>query len=134
MTSELLWRTLCLCVALAGAETLHGIARTFFLAPRVGKARAIKLSIVSGSVLAFGVCCAFVPSMGLYSVPSLLVLGACISLFMACFDISMGLLLLRRSWRRAFSDLNPRTGNDLLYGLVLLVLDPLLVMRLQEGT
>lgn len=134
MTSELLWRTLCLCVALAGVETLHGIARTIFLAPRVGKERAIKLSIVSGSVLAFGVCYAFVPSMGLYSAPSLLILGTCIALFMASFDIVLGRLLLRRSWGKAFSDLNPRTGNYLLYGLVLLVLDPLLVMRLRDGT
>ena len=47
-----LLRLASLCVLLAGAETLHGIARTVLLAPRVGKALAVKLSIVSGSLIA----------------------------------------------------------------------------------
>ena len=35
-----------LCLALAGVETLHGIARTVLLVPRIGKARARKVGIV----------------------------------------------------------------------------------------
>lgn len=53
-----------LCILLASAETLHGIARTILLAPVVGKALAIKLSVVSGTLLAFGLCYFFVPSIG----------------------------------------------------------------------
>lgn len=49
-------RLVSLCVLLAGAETLHGIARTVLLAPAVGKALAVKLSAVTGTLLAFGVC------------------------------------------------------------------------------
>lgn len=133
MTVELLLRALSLCVALASVETLHGIARTVFLAPRLGKALAIKVSIVSGSLLAFTVCYLFVPGMGLTSLSSLLILGICLALFMASFDIALGLWLLRRSWRKALSDLDPRTGNLLIVGLSLLVFMPLLVMRLQSS-
>jgi hypothetical protein len=49
-------RVFALCVVLAGTETLHGIARTVLLVPRVGKDRALRLSIVSGSMLAFAAC------------------------------------------------------------------------------
>lgn len=65
MTLELILRVLALCVALAGAETLHGIARTVLVVPRIGKERALKLSILTGSALAFGVCYFFVPGLGL---------------------------------------------------------------------
>ena len=53
-----------LCVMLAAAETLHGIARTVWLVPRVGKATALKWSVVTGSLLAFGLCWVFVPAIG----------------------------------------------------------------------
>ena len=45
-----------LCIMLMSVETLHGIARAAILVPRIGKKTALKLSIISGSVLAFIVC------------------------------------------------------------------------------
>lgn len=54
-----------LCVVLAGAETLHGIARTIVLVPRIGKAPAIKLSALTGSLIAFATCWFLVPPIGL---------------------------------------------------------------------
>ncbi len=66
MSSSEAIRIVSLCVVLAGVETLHGIARTVWLAPRVGKALAIKLSVVSGSLLAFAVCWLLVPGIGLH--------------------------------------------------------------------
>ena len=133
MTTETTIRIVALCIALASTETLHGIARTIFLAPRLGKALAIKVSIVSGSLLALGVCYLLVPGIGLKEAKSLWGLGLLIALFMAGFDIAMGRLLLRRSWRKAFDDFDPRTGNYLLFGLLLLVSYPTLVMYLKGG-
>ena len=124
-------RIISLCVVLAGVETLHGIARTVVLAPRVGKARALKLSIVSGSALAFGVCWLLVPGIGLAGLVQPFALGLWLALFMAAFDLAMGRLLLRRSWSRALQDFNPASGNDLLFGLLLLVLSPPLVAWLR---
>ena len=131
MTSDVVLRVLSLCVVLAGAETLHGIARAVLLVPRVGKERATRLSIVSGSLLAFAVCYGLVPGIGLTSIPQHLALGLCLAVFMAGFDLAMGLLLLRRPWRKALQDFNPSTGNLLVFGLVLLVLFPALVARLR---
>ena len=131
MTLELLLRVLALCVALAGAETLHGIARTVLVVPRIGKERALKLSILTGSALAFGVCYFFVPGLGLSSVSEHVYLGAFLAFFMAAFDATMGRLLLRRSWAKVATDFDPRTGNLLVFGLAFLVVCPLAVRALQ---
>jgi hypothetical protein len=53
MTTDLLLRTLALCVVLACSETLHGIARTVLVVPRIGKQRAIQLSALTGSLVAW---------------------------------------------------------------------------------
>lgn len=131
VTADIVIRTLALCVVLAGAETLHGIARTVFLAPRIGKARAVKVSMFSGTALAFGICYLLVPGIGLSTVLSHLVLGLVLALFMASFDVALGRLLLKRSWAQALDDFNPATGNFLAFGLAALVFIPAVVAYLR---
>lgn len=127
MSVDLALRILALCVLLAAAETLHGIARTVLVVPRLGKDRALKLSVVSGTLLAAAICAWRVPGLGLHGAPAHLALGAVLALFMAGFDLVLGLALLRRSWRKALADFDPRTGNYLVFGLLALALLPLLV-------
>lgn len=133
MDAALLLRALALCVVLAGVETLHGIARTVLVVPRIGKARALKLSIVTGSALAFGVCLLLVPGIGLRGAGPHLVLGGVLAAFMASFDLLMGRWLLRRPWRKAWADFDPRTGNYLVFGLLALALMPLAVAGLRDA-
>ena len=89
---------------LACAETLHGIARTVLVVPRIGKDRAIKLSALTGSILAFVICYVFVPAIGLQGPAQHLALGVLLAAFMALFDIGMGLVLMRKSWRKVMTD------------------------------
>lgn len=124
MRSDLLLHIAALCVLLASVETLHGIARTVWLVPRVGKARALKLGIVSGTALAFAACYAMVPGMHLRGLLPHLAVGAVAAGFMAGFDVALGCLLLRKPLRRVLEDFDPRTGNYLLYGLAGLALAP----------
>ena len=77
-------------MVLACAETLHGIARTVLVVPRIGKERAIKLSALTGSALAFGICFFLVPPMDLHAPEHLLLLGVFLALFMASFDVAIG--------------------------------------------
>ena len=132
MSSVVATRILALCIALAGVETLHGIARTVLLAPRVGKALAIKLSVISGTLLAFGVCFLLVPGIGLSGASPHLLLGLALAAFMAGFDIAFGRLVLHFKWLRILQDFNPASGNYLLLGLVALVFIPVLVWWLQQ--
>lgn len=127
-------RVLSLCVVLASAEMLHGIARTVLLAPRVGKALAIKLSVVSGSLLAFFVCYLLVPGIGLTGFQQHLYLGLGLAGFMAAFDVAVGRLVMRFKWPRIWQDFNPASGNYLSFGLAALVFIPALVWWLRTDT
>jgi hypothetical protein len=128
-----LLRLASLCVLLAGAETLHGIARTVLLAPRVGKALAVKLSIVSGSLIAFGLCWVFVPGIGAAGLGQHLGLGVVLAAFMAAFDIVIGRRVMRLKWARVRQDFDPRSGNFLSVGLLLLAGMPAAVAWLRGG-
>jgi hypothetical protein len=129
----LLIDTLALCLLLASAETLHGIARTLWVAPRLGKHRAQRWSVLSGSLLAFGLCAWRVPGFGLQGSMAHLLLGLVLAGFMASFDIALTHWVLRRPWRQSMQDLDPRQGNLLLLGLLVLSGSPWLVWRLQTG-
>jgi threonine/homoserine efflux transporter RhtA len=122
---------LSLCVLLARVETLHGIARAALLVPRVGKRRALRIAIVTGTLLAFGVCYWFVPRFGYTQAGDLLLLGLQLAVFMALFDISLGRLLLHLPWHRVLADFDPRSGNYLSIGHMLLF--PWLVMQLRSA-
>lgn len=127
MSPDAILRIAALCVVLAGAETLHGIARTTLVIPRIGKERAIKLSALTGTLLAFAICWMLVPGINLPSVGAHLLLGLLLAGFMAGFDIAVGRWLMRKSWSKIWPDFNPRTGNFLLYGLLALCFIPLVV-------
>ena len=131
MTLEAALRVLALCVALASAETLHGIARTVYVVPRIGKERATKLSALTGTLLAFLICLAWVPGIGLTSTAQHAALGVVLAGFMAGFDIAIGRFVMRRKWARIRPDFDPRTGNFLLFGLLALALIPMLVFWLR---
>lgn len=122
-----------LCVLLAGTETLHGIARTVLLAPRIGKALALKVSVVTGTALAFGLCYFWVPGIGAAGLGGHLLLGGVLAGFMAAFDVAIGRLLMRLKWSRIWQDFDPRSGNYLSIGLVLLALSPSVVWWLRGG-
>jgi hypothetical protein len=50
---------------------------------------------------------------------------------MAAFDLAIGRWVLRRRGARLLDDFDPRTGNLLVFGLLVLALLPLVVIRLQ---
>lgn len=127
MSPDAILRIAALCVVLAGAETLHGIARTTLVIPRIGKERAIKLSALTGTLLAFAICCMLVPGINLPSAGAHLLLGLLLAGFMAGFDIAVGRWLMRKSWAKIWPDFNPQNGNFLLYGLLALCFIPLVV-------
>ena len=133
MDSDTILHAAALCLALASAETLHGIARITLVVPRLGKERANRLSVVSGTLLALGICWILVPDIGLQSTSAHLVLGIGLSAFMAGFDVAIGKLLMRKSWAKIRPDFDPRSGNYLLFGLISLAFIPVLVARLSSS-
>lgn len=124
-------KLLCLAVALAGTETLHGIARTLVLHPRLGVARAKRVSVFSGSALALLVCWLLVPWLALGRTMELLLVGGFLALFMATFDIVLGRYVVHLPWGIILADFDLRRGNLLVLGLAFLVVCPWLAMWLR---
>ena len=131
MTADLMLRAAALAVLLACAETLHGIVRTVWVVPRIGKDRALRWSALSGSLLALAIGWWRVPDLGLQGLGPHLLLGFALAVFMAAFDIAMGRLVMRRRWAKIWPDFDPRTGNYLIFGLAFLVTMPALVALLR---
>lgn len=127
MDADQTLRIAALCVVLACAETLHGILRTVVVTPRIGKERAIKLSALTGTLLALAICWVLVPGVGLRSAGAHGALGVGLAVFMAVFDIAIGRLLMRKPWAKIWPDFRPGTGNYLAYGLLALCFVPLVV-------
>jgi hypothetical protein len=125
---ELFVRILALCLVLATVEMLHGIVRVRFVVSRLGRIRAQQVSIVTGSLLAVGVCWLLVPSLGIHDRLQLLAVGFTLALFMASFDIAVARWLMHRPWSSIPQDFDPRKGNYLVFGLAILVMAPNMVM------
>jgi hypothetical protein len=122
---------LCLCLLLAGAETLHGIARTLLVVPRIGNQRAKQYSTISGTLLAFAVCYFMVPMLELHGSIPLLLLGLVTAVFMASFDVALARFVVKQRWDIVFAEFNPAKGSWLIFGLLTLVFIPFLVMKLK---
>ncbi|MBE2263886.1 MAG: hypothetical protein IAE92_14155 [Burkholderiaceae bacterium] len=87
----------------------------------------MRLSMVSGTALAFLVCATLVPGIGLQGLWPHLYLGLTLAAFMAAFDVFIGRAIMRFKWSRIWQDFNPASGNYLSVGLLMLVFQPALV-------
>ena len=129
----ILWiKILCLCLMLAGVETLHGIARNVFAAPKIGNKRAKQYSVISGTLLAFAVCYIMIPLLDIVIEYQLILIGLVLAVFMAAFDIILARFVVQLKWELIINDFNPAKGNYLIFGLILLVMIPYAVMKLKS--
>ncbi|MBU2039028.1 MAG: hypothetical protein KKH95_07775 [Gammaproteobacteria bacterium] len=121
---------LLLCVLLASAETLQGIVRAAVLVPRLGKKTALKISAITGSLLAFLLCAWMIPKTSLNSAADLLLAGVILAAFMALFDVLIGRWVMKLNWEKIGRDFNPANGNYLSIALLLLITYPWLVRQI----
>lgn len=121
---------LLLCVLLASAETLQGIVRAAMLVPRLGKKTALKISAITGSLLALLLCAWVIPKTSLNSAADLLLAGVILAAFMALFDVLIGRWVMKLNWEKIGRDFNPANGNYLSIALLLLITYPWLVRQI----
>lgn len=116
---------------IAGVEVIHGILRVRFLNPRVGDHRARQIAVFSGSALILLMAYALVPPLDIHSRMGLLGVGLLWVLLMLAFEIILGRWVFHLSWKRIGSDFDLRQGGLLAFGMLVLFLAPLLVMKLR---
>jgi hypothetical protein len=117
---------------LASVETLHGIARTIFVVPKIGNKRAKQYSVISGTVLAFAVCYIMVPWLNINVDYQLILIGLVLTVFMASFDIILARFVVKMKWESIINDFNPAKGNYLIFGMILLIIIPYVVMKIKR--
>jgi hypothetical protein len=116
---------------LASVETLHGIARTLFVVPKIGNKRAKQYSVISGTLLAFAVCYIMVPWLNINVDYQLILIGLVLAVFMASFDIILARFVVKMKWESIINDFNPAKGNYLIFGMIALIIIPYAVMKLK---
>lgn len=112
------------------AETIHGIARTLWLAPLVGDFRARQMAVFTGSAIFLAITAVFIRWIGPRTRRAALAIGGLWLALTLAFEIGLG-RATGASWDRITEDYDPRRGGLLAIGMLVLVLAPLLAARLR---
>jgi hypothetical protein len=128
----MLLRAAIIWLAIAGAETLHGILRVKLLNPRVGDRRARQVAVLSGSLIILLIGWLTVPWIAPQSNRESLEAGALWLGLMLAFELALGRLVMRVSWKRLLADFNPAQGGFLGFGMMVLLTTPWLTAHLRQ--
>jgi hypothetical protein len=120
-------------LVLIGAEFIHGILRTLFLAPYTGDFRARQIGVFTGSCLIVGVAYLLVRWLRVRNAKSLLFVGLLWLVLTVGFELGFGHFVVGRSWEDLACDYNLARGGLLPIGLLVLTLSPMIVARLRDG-
>jgi hypothetical protein len=127
----MLLRAMVIWLAIAAAETVHGILRVRLLNRRLGDRRARQVGVFTGSVIIFALAWSTIVWVGVGSAADCLVVGTLWTTLMLAFDLGLGRFYFGFSWSRLLADLDPRQGGFLGLGLIFLLLSPLLAASLR---
>jgi hypothetical protein len=116
---------------IAAVETLHGIARTLWLAPIIGDPRARQWAIVTGLLLILLAALLTVRWIGVRTVRALLAVGTLWAVLMLSFDVALARWVFGYSWTRIAADFDPLQGGFLGIGMASMVGAPWLAARLR---
>ncbi|MBL8866009.1 MAG: hypothetical protein JNK93_10670 [Planctomycetia bacterium] len=119
-------------LVIIAVETVHGVLRTFLLVPLVGDFPARRVSVLTGSLLIFGVAWAFVRWIGADTRLRLLGVGLLWVVLTVLFEIALGRYALGLSWERIAEDYDVTRGGLLGFGLLFMAATPTLSAMLRR--
>ena len=111
---------------------MHGIIRTLFLTPRLGDMRARQFSVFVGSLLIVLLTFVFVRWLKGSTVTHFILVGAMWVLLTVGFEIVLGRLVMGLSWERIASDYDIAEGGLMIFGLLIMLLAPLMMAKLRD--
>jgi hypothetical protein len=116
------------------AEILHGIARGIFLVPHVGEFRSSQIGVFTGSIIVLLIALAFVRWIGATRTTALLAVGVLWLGLTLAFEILFGRFVVEASWERLAADYNVPEGGLLPFGMLILLLSPLIARKIRGPT
>ncbi len=127
-------RAITVWLVLIVAEILHGIARGIILVPHVGEFRSNQIGVFTGSIIILAIAVVFVRWIGATRPAHLLMVGFLWLALTLTFEIVFGRFVVGASWERLAADYNVLKGGLLPFGMLVLLLSPLLAWKLRGST
>lgn len=125
------WRRALLAwLAIAVAESVHGIIRRVFVLPVIGELPAHQVGMLVGCLIIFAIACASIRWIGARSTSELLTVGAVWMVLMAAFEVSLG-YAFGYPLSRILQDYNIAEGRLMIIGMVFMLLAPLLAAKVR---
>jgi hypothetical protein len=124
-------RAIAVWIVLIFAEILHGIARGAFLVPQVGEFRSGQIGVFTGSLIILAIALVFVRWIGASRSSQLLGVGILWLCLTLAFEFSFGHFVVGASWERLAADYNVVEGGLLPFGMVVLMLSPLITGKVR---
>jgi hypothetical protein len=113
------------------AEILHGIARGVFLVPHVGEFRSNQIGVFTGSIIILAIALVFVRWIGATRTTDLLAVGFLWLALTLAFEVAFGRFVVEASWERLAADYNVLEGGLLPFGMLVLLLSPLIAAKVR---
>lgn len=123
-------RALVVWLIVIAAETIHGIARTLVLTPRVGDFRARQIAVFTGAAIILGITLACIRWIRPPHGRAALAIGGLWLVLTVVFEITLG-RATGASWARIIEDYDLWHGGLLAFGMAVLALAPLIAAHLR---
>jgi len=127
-------RAITVWLVLIMAEILHGIARGIFLVPHVGEFRSSQIGVFTGSIIILAIAVVFVRWIGATRSAHLLMVGFLWLALTLTFEVLFGRFVVGASWERLAADYNVLKGGLLPFGMLVLLLSPLIAWKVRGST
>ncbi|MFH1458033.1 MAG: hypothetical protein ABIG31_02560 [Candidatus Omnitrophota bacterium] len=131
-TSRLLLKIIAVWIILMAVESVHGTLRILFLVPRIGELPAKQISFLPGLALILFITYLFIPWIGAKTTRPLIITGVIWVVLTFIFEIGLGRLVFNYSWDKVFADYDLFNGGLMLIGLLILVIAPWSMAKLQR--
>jgi hypothetical protein len=129
---NMILRSLAVWLILIAAEILHGILRGIFLVPCVGEFRSGQIGVFTGSLIIMVIALVFVRWIGATRSSQLLGIGALWLCLTLAFEFLFGYFVAGATWERLASDYNVPQGGLLPFGMVVLLMSPLIAGKVRR--
>jgi hypothetical protein len=123
------WRRALLAwLAIAVAESVHGILRRIFVLPVIGELRAHQVGIFVGCIIIFAIAWVSIRWVGARSTSELLKVGAVWMVLMAAFEVSLG-YAFGYPLSQILQDYNVAEGRLMIFGMAFMLIAPTLAAK-----
>ncbi|PLY14210.1 MAG: hypothetical protein C0628_04460 [Sulfurimonas sp.] len=117
---------------IALAETINGILRVKFLYKKIGIKKAKITSFLIGSIVIITLNLILVPWISPQTVVDAFFIGFIWMSMMIAYDLYVGKVLFRLSWKKIFEDFNILKGNFLGIGMGFIFVLPYFILLLKS--